>query len=323
MRINYLSYGVVETGGYRHEKYLFDSLCDYYSEKVDVEKKAIRKTKLFTNLGEYLELLWWSWRSSNGAVNIVGGRTALSAMLRNITGKNEVWVVLHNYDDNDGKSLLLKWYFKAVFYLLRHHHSKRFKLITGATYWVEYFKNELNIDNVYLFPNLFEIQQYNSYQNGIKEKRVNLGQWSNKNDSSVFDLAKMLSEKGYYCYFSTLEPTMAASHNGSYEIICFSQFNDYLGSMARSCCTIAFTRINEGWNRVAHESLLVGTPVIGFKKGGLGDFLKESNSIIANNAEEAYTCIVENKWPIIDKSFIDTYSTQKTNNYLEPICNDH
>ncbi|MES2618188.1 MAG: hypothetical protein V4613_09925 [Bacteroidota bacterium] len=323
MRINYLSYGVVETGGYRHEKYLFDSLCALVAEKEIVEQQSLRKNKLFTTWISYFELLWWSWRNSTGDINIVGGRTALAALLRNVVGKKEVWVVLHNFDENDGKSKLLKWYFNMLFYWLKNQQSKRFKVIAIAPYWVNYFKQKFSSDNVYLFPNLFDVKQYEPYQNITKEKRVHLGQWSSKNDDSIFQLARLLSEKDYYCYFSTLEPEMSAPHNGQYEVKYFNEFNSYLSEMARCCCTIAFTRINEGWNRIGHESILVHTPVIGYKKGGLGDFLKESNSIIANNAEEAYTCIVENKWSIIDKSFIDTYSKQKTNQYLEPICNDH
>src|SRR6476620_6388121 len=148
MRINYLSYGVVETGGYRHEKYLFDSLCALVSEKETVDGRLLRKNKLFATWSSYIELLWWSWRNSTGDINIVGGRTALSGLLRNILGKREVWIVLHNFDESDGKSKLLKWYFNVLFYWLKNKRSKRFKIIAVAPFWVDYFKKKINSGNV-------------------------------------------------------------------------------------------------------------------------------------------------------------------------------
>jgi hypothetical protein len=35
-------------------------------------------------------------------------------------------------------------------------------------------------------------------------------------------------------------------------------------------CTVCLIKVNEGWNRLAHESILIGTPVFGYGNGGLG-----------------------------------------------------
>ncbi|MDI1232945.1 MAG: hypothetical protein PSX81_01545, partial [bacterium] len=82
-------------------------------------------------------------------------------------------------------------------------------------------------------------------------------------------------------------------------------------------------KVNEGWNRTAHESLLVNTPVIGFKRGGLGDLLKQSNSVIVNSVEEAYNCIEGDVWVLPDEKFLEKYSIKNTTEYLKVICNSH
>ncbi|MFI5222259.1 MAG: glycosyltransferase, partial [Bacteroidia bacterium] len=86
-----------------------------------------------------------------------------------------------------------------------------------------------------------------------------------------------------------------------------------------SLYTLAFTGINEGWNRIAHESILAGTDVIGVDSGGLGDLLKESGSMIANSAEEFANQIFENKRSKINEDFIEKYDETNAGKFLESI----
>lgn len=320
MQIKYISYGILKTGGYRHEKSLFDTCVAYHQSKTNTEAILHRRKKLFTNIFAHLDLLIWSFFKSSGDINIVTARTAISAMLRNRFNKSEVWIVLHNFDPNDGKSKLLKWYYEQMFKMLKNSRHGRFKVLAVSPFWEKYFKEEKQIKHTYLFPNLFRLSVYDEVATDKKNGWVHLGQFSGKNDPEIIRLAQALSSDGYYCYFSTLDDNAAKTHNGKYEIIKFFNFRDYLEHMARSCCTLALTGINEGWNRVAHESILVGTPVIGFDKGGLGDLLRESNSIIVKDVDEAYTCIRESLWVLPDKSFNEKYSLEKGFQYMEKLC---
>jgi glycosyltransferase involved in cell wall biosynthesis len=322
MKIKYISHGLFKTGGYRHEMVFYHALLDFLKTKVD-SHEVCRKEKEFKSLVGYLYLLIWSFFKSNADINIVVARGALSAIIRHWFNQKEVYIVLHNYDENDHKSWLYGKYFKVLFRLLRKVKHSRFKFIAVSPYWVQYFKNEKGIKNVALFPNLFDTAYYETFKVIQKNKWVHLGQYSSKNDPQIFMLAKHLTQIGYYCYFSTLDNQLAKPHNGQFEIIYFMNYEDYLNQMALSSCTLALTTINEGWNRVAHESMLLGTPVIGYKKGGLGDLLRESQSVDVNNIDEAFTCILNSLWILPSDDFILKYDFKQAPFYLKEICQNH
>ena len=63
----------------------------------------------------------------------------------------------------------------------------------------------------------------------------------------------------------------------------------------------------EGWNRVAHESFLVGTQVIGPKLGGLGDLLSGANGHIVASMEEAEAIIINQEVQLINYHFLDKF----------------
>lgn len=319
MRIKYLSFGKFKTGGYRHETLFYESLVRYFHRKGEVEAEKIRWERFFQNPLAYLRLLFWGYRKADADITIVPSRLAIPAMIRNRNNQKEVWIVLHNFDPNDGKTNWMKWYYKSLFKRLQTVKHKRFKLIAVSPFWEQYFRTNFGINNVQVFPNLFDLNYYKEFATGKKNPWIHLGQLSSKNDPEIFKLAEELVKDGYYCFFSTLD-RHEVRQNGNFEIIRFETFGEYLDQMARCICTLALTEVNEGWNRIAHESLLVGTPVIGYDKGGLGDLLKESNSIIVKNIEEAYTCIRESLWVMPDEKFYRKYSIESGEKYIEQLC---
>ncbi len=261
----------------------------------------------------------WAFIQSSGDINIVTARTGVSAILRNLFNKKQVWIVLHNYDANDHKSISLKWYYQLLFFLLRKQSSERIKTVVVASYWKRFFEKEIGLPNVFIFPNLFDTLAYEKYQSKHKNNWVHLGQFSSKNDAGIFPLAEKLSAAGYYCYFSTLNQS-EAQESKYYDILYFPKFNEYLEHVSRSICTLALSRINEGWNRVAHESMLLGTPVIGYNAGGLGDLLKESKSMVVNSVDEVYECITQNLFVQPSSSFTEKYDLKNFAKYTIQIC---
>ena len=320
MQIRYISYGTAKTGGYRHEKCLLDSCLAFLAINHPIEAKLIRKNQLFESPSAHVYLMLWAFFQSTGDINIVTARTGVSGILRNLLNQKQVWVVLHNFDQNDNKSFSLKCYYKLLFYLLKRQKSARIKTVVVASFWKQYFQKEIGLRNVHIFPNLFDTQAYEKYQSKHKNNWVHLGQLSSKNDQGINKLAEKLTSEGYYCYFSTLNPDEASRKNPFFDILYFEQFSDYLEHVSRSLCTLALSRINEGWNRVAHESMLLGTPVIGYNAGGLGDLLKESKSIIVNSVDEAYTCIAQNLFVQPNHAFTEKYDLSHFAKYAIQIC---
>ena len=316
--IKYLSYGKYKTGGFRHEDFLTNSLSNYISKSETIEAKKIRPTKFFKNFLAHIELLWFGFKQSNADYTIVVGRLALSAILRNLFSANKIIVVLHNYDDEDRKKFALKLYFEILFGLLRTFHFKNLTLICVAKYWQHYFTNKLGTKNrIEVFPNFFDVEYYKKFKSINKEKRIHLGQWNSKNHPDVFIVAKKLCAEGYECYFSTNDKDAICEE--IYFTIRYENFEEYLSQMASCQYTLALSGINEGWNRIAHESILVGTTVIGYSNAGLGELLEESNSLIANSSIKVLELIEAQKHPEIPNQFFENYDVKMAEIYMENI----
>jgi hypothetical protein len=318
LSIGHISHGIVNTGGYLLEQEMQQSLSDYFVSKgIKTEKKTVRANRFFKGFGHF-KLLWWSFVNARFTINIVVSRSAISAVLRNLFTTNKVVIVFHNFDETDGKGLLLSWYYKLLFLYLSNSSSSKIAIVTVAPFWVDYFQQKVNGNiPVFLFPNLFDTQTYAAYHTQQKIKQIHLGQFSSKNDSHIFDLAAKLSEAGFRCYFTTLmqEEQCKTTH---YEVR-FVGPEQYLREMAESAYTLAFIGINEGWNRIAHESILVGTQLIGVNKGGLGNLITQSNSLVATNEDEFYALIVHEQKREIDPTFVKRYDTQTAQEWIQPL----
>lgn len=318
--IKYISYGKYETGGYKHELFFAEQLQQFLNQKGEhISLEIDRKNRFYTNLFAYLKLFLLGL-TAHANYNIVVARVALFAVLRNAFNQNKVYIVLHYFDKNDGKSFWLNLYYDALFFVLKNTKNDNISIVTVAPFWVKYFKEKIKHNiNVFHFPNFFDGEFYSDFIAVNKKKQIHLGQWSFKNHADVFEIAKQLTEQGYYCYFSTNFKDFA-SKTSTYEVVYFDKFENYLSQMALSEFTLALTGINEGWNRVAHESILVGTPVIAYAKAGLLDLVNESKSIAANNMEEVLQAI-ENKNVQANLHLLAHYDIKNAADYLIKILN--
>lgn len=318
--IKYISYGKYETGGYKHELFFAEQLQQFLNQKGEhISLEIDRKNRFYTNLFAYLKLFLLGL-TAHANYNIVVARVALFAVLRNAFNQNKVYIVLHYFDKNDGKSFWLNLYYDALFFVLKNTKNDNISIVTVAPFWVKYFKEKIKHNiNVFHFPNFFDGEFYSDFIAVNKKKQIHLGQWSFKNHADVFEIAKQLTEQGYYCYFSTIFKDFA-SKTSTYEVVYFDKFENYLSQMALSEFTLALTGINEGWNRVAHESILVGTPVIAYAKAGLLDLVNESKSIAANNMEEVLQAI-ENKNVQANLHLLAHYDIKNAADYLSKILN--
>ncbi len=304
MEIRFLSHGSIKTGGYRHELFLAQTL---EQNNVNHVLKVLRKP-YDAQGARHLKLQWWGFKNTYSEMVVVGGRLALVALLRNVFSRNRIYIVLHHFDTEDGKSTALQLYYASLFHFLSCF-KKRVQVIAVSPYFQAFFQQKLERD-ILLFPNFFDTQYLSKFSTTHKKKLICLGQWSKKNSAEIFVLAELLTRRGYECYFSSLNKDMAGQKE-HYKIICFETYESYLQPLAECIYTIAFPAINEGWNRIAHESILVGTTAIGFKKGGLGNLLVESNMLSVHSAEEALALILSDIHPKANQSFIEKYDIAK------------
>jgi glycosyltransferase involved in cell wall biosynthesis len=340
--IHYISHGEQQTGGYFHEKFLAESLTKNYP---NAQYKELRQWQHFENKLAHLKLFYWAFKQGTADVNICVARLALPVLLRNLFNKKKVLVVWHYYDEQDGKSKFLRsWYHWLIQFSLLFSKEK-LSFVAVAPFWKKYFTEQFHLKQVFLFPNFFEPSTYSPFINTAKKKQIHLGQVSFKNSTEIVLIAEQLSALGYRCYQSTNDPKKVHQHP-CYEVVYFKEFEQYLAEMAASQYTLAMPSIREGWNRVAHESLLVGTQVIGFAKGGLADLLQGANAHIIRlkrdndnqinyvkssitgqdtpvlpTVTEAVEIVVTNQQLATNSNFLDKFTPKNLSEYLTPILN--
>lgn len=311
MEIRYLSHGKHETGGYRHGLFFAQQLHNKFEESTIT---VLRNKQTFRKLN-HLKLQYWGFTNSSAALQVVPVRLAFISIFRNLFTKGRVFIIMHNYDETDGKGWLLRFYYHLLFIFLKMNSSGRFRVITDSPFFMDQFGKGIKLPIV-LFPNFFDTQKLLVFRKERKDRKIHLGQWSEKNSPYIFVLAEQLSALSFECYFSTLNKN-AQSTTKTYQISYFDTYDCYLEEMSKCAFSLALPSVNEGWNRVAHESILVGTTVIGFDKGGLGYLLREASMIIVKNIEEAYQKVLEGNHPKPSIAFIEKYDISNAAAFLE------
>ena len=73
-------------------------------------------------------------------------------------------------------------------------------------------------------------------------------------------------------------------------------FKEYLCLLKAASVVMTLSRFKEGWNRVAHEAMIMGTPVIGSGRGGMGELLEITS---------------QSRVPSLDSEIVEKYVRQK------------
>lgn len=66
---------------------------------------------------------------------------------------------------------------------------------------------------------------------------------------------------------------------------------DYILLLAASDVVLTMSTFDEGWNRTAHEAMLVGTPVIGSGRGGMRELLEGGRQLVCETFEDLPTMV--------------------------------
>ncbi|MCC7532846.1 MAG: hypothetical protein IT246_02770 [Bacteroidia bacterium] len=318
--LQYISHGTTPTGGYMHETKLAETL----SNALQLPLSEFRYNKNTNGIFSIFKLWLFAFKHASNGINITVQRLLLPVLLKSIVANGKVILVFHHYDVNENKGQLYRLQFMLLKTIVRLNLSK-LTIVVVANFWKDFFINEgINPKQIHLFPNFFDTQHYTQFKTTAKtKKQIYLGQYGEKQHPEIFRLAEMLNRDGYHCIFSTLDKTLIQTTN-TYEVNYFTT-TDYLKMIANCTYTVCLTKFNEGWNRTAHESLLLGVPVIGNCAGGLCELLQQAEQDIVSTAEQAYQIIKSNKEFTLAHNFIANYDIKQIPYYAKPIvsfCNN-
>jgi glycosyltransferase involved in cell wall biosynthesis len=282
-RLQYISHGEKETGGYAHEKTLFETLANELGLGAG-DGQEVRFRRRFKGLLGWFRLGFSAFTAADpNATIITVARLAWPVFLKQLFGGGKMLLVVHNWDARDEKPRLY-YQVLAAFLKLARSRPGKVAVIVPATYWKNHLNSLFGVSPI-VFPNLFSEAPYAFLRETSRKnpKLIHLGQYSEKIDTKRYlVLIHFLKRHGFVYYFSSNSPIS----NTDFPISFFETREAYLKQMSTCYASVFLNKINEGWNRVAHESLLVGTPIIVSSGGGIEELANTLGGLVMDDPAE-------------------------------------
>lgn len=205
------------------------------------------------------------------------------------------------------KQLVIAYHYDTAFChpLVKAHHyltlkslvankDKVHRLIVISQFWKDYFFSLgfKNIETIYCGYDQKEFQldeaklEKFKTQHGFQGKKViYIGNSQRKKGADI--VYQQLKDEGYL---------LVTSGNKDVELPCLNlqlPHEDYLYLLKSSSAVVTYSQFKEGWNRVAHEAMLMGVPVIGSGLGGMGELLQGGKQKVVHNPKDLSKALKE------------------------------
>ena len=191
--------------------------------------------------------------------------------------------IIHHIDEELGKNNILgKLFLKRMISNLK----KVDLVVVVSEFWKCYLEKK-GIKNIEIIYNSYDLNTFNFTQEQILQFQSKFNFDTNK---PLVYLGKIGVGKGVekalkYIDSSKYNLVVTGKKNQEPNIIVAFFFTEEEFPVFLSKCDVvlAMSTMQEGWNRIAHESLLVKTPVIGSGSGGMGELLTKSGQVIVED----------------------------------------
>ena len=196
-------------------------------------------------------------------------------------------------------------------------------VIVVSNYWKKFLAGYMDEKKIHVIYNSFDIEKINSIRNNF-DKAAFRKKYNIPTDKIIVYAGNALKVKGYKKVLDQLDANRyfvitSGSKDKDAEINHLHLTLDYTGYIQMLCAvdiTVILTMFQEGWNRIAHESLLCRTRVIGCNVAGFGELLQNSKQIIYNEGDNLQQLITTS---LSDDSLIENgfkYASQFSMEYL-------
>ncbi|MGD2084738.1 MAG: hypothetical protein PVH61_01020 [Candidatus Aminicenantes bacterium] len=161
-------------------------------------------------------------------------------------------------------------------------------IVVISQYWKNYLLS-LGLSNIEVIYCAFDIARYKQYISkqdflqkfGLADKPIiYLGKNSKPKTLNAYQIVKPL-ENDYLII--TTGPKK--EFNGPVHLDL--DFNTYSSLLHFCTVTLLLPQFSEGWSRIAHESLICGSPVIGNGRGGMRELLEKTHQVIIDENQPA------------------------------------
>jgi glycosyltransferase involved in cell wall biosynthesis len=200
-------------------------------------------------------------------------------------------ITLIHHIDNTGRFLgKLNWIIEQIFYY--NLRKKVNTLVVVSKYWQDHFiKRQFN--DIRVIHNPFNVPEIQKKDVEEFKKKYNL---EGKPIIYVGNCQKIKGADLVYQELKLLDAYLVTSGKKKLAIPTVHlelDQQEYFTLLKAADLVITMSIFKEGWCRTAHEALLMGTPVIGSGKGGMGELLNNSSQILCENINDIKLIVQE------------------------------
>lgn len=237
---------------------------------------------------------------------------------RRTAGQRSIAMIHHIDPVIRSSSRYHRWYFDRLIRRTRACDC----VVTVSAYWRDYFL-EQGCKRVEVIYNAFDPVRYR--EPGF-DARAFRARFSIPEDKPLVYIGNAIREKGVYDVYEALREqpyhlVMTGAANRAPDLpVQYLRLNrdDYHRLLRASDVVIAYSRMIEGWNRIAHEALLSHTPVIGSGTGGMHELLLGAGQPEVSDPEglrQAIQAVLQDRQAFATRGY--TYASQFDESYFE------
>ena len=298
----------------------------YISKLPGIQTKALIETNSsnkFVKLVQFVNNLYRFSKNHKEAI-----------VIRNLDGcffmrKSQKNIAVFHHHHPVESNLLVRLYQKFAYrnFLKKFHTFD--KVVVVSRYWQEHFE-KMGFYNTHLIYNPFEIALYQQKEEHIKQ--AFLEKYHFDTDKPIIYIGNPQKEKGADIAYEALKEldiqmvTTGIRHIDLPVKHLDLSFDEYITLLQVSSASVLMSRIKEGWNRVALESVLSGTPVVGSGRGGMGELLVGAKQYICDepkNLKSIVQKVLQN--PVVENESLEyarSFSLERFNNAWRELLND-
>ncbi len=266
-------------GGSRYEAQLAESMSSV-GEEVCVVSLIKHEDNLWLNFPRII----WLWLRFAFFYRGTLLLTLDTALFAGWAARRNTMIIHHlNYPGLKG---LKAWFIRlnrAFFFGNKFLFSR---VVVVSRYWQQKL-NELGVKNTLLIYNSLDPEAYNVPKSALREFKEKHG----LTEKPIVYLGSQLKNKGTdlaYGKLTGLNVHLVTSGRNELNLPVTDlklSFEEYKLLLHVSDVVVQMSVFEEGWNRIAHESILCGTPVIGSGRGGMRELLEKSGQIVCEDVE--------------------------------------
>ena len=159
-------------------------------------------------------------------------------------------------------------------------------IVVVSNYWKQFLENK-GFNNIRLIYNSFDMSKYRiskteiekfikKYNLSKRKKLIYLGPATGGFKGIKESYERLKNSNYQFC------ATGRKNSDGIIKVLNLG-YREYIMLLNCADLVLSLSKFKEGWNRVAHEALLVHTPVIGSGTGGMKELLEDSGQIICKD----------------------------------------